>query len=121
MPAQRELMDAAKIQLWILRYLGAPFLKVELTQEHLDDAIEDARRWFTAKKGQKRIIFFDVVQGVSEYLLPTDVEVIIDVAFATVLGGTASQVLSAGFGAGYGGVDIYGGLVVSGGGLSVSA
>lgn len=121
MPAQRELMDEAAIQLWILRYLGAPLVKVELTQAHLDDCIEDAKRWFTAKKGQKRILYFDVSPGVSEYTLPADVEVVLDVAFASVGGQTATQVISAGFGAGFGGVDIFGGLVMGAGGFSIAA
>lgn len=121
MPAQRELMTEEKIQLWVLRYLGAPILKVELTQDHLDDCIEDAKRWFTAKKGMRRVMFFDVVQGESVYTLPPDVEVVIDVAFSSAPGADFTQVVSLGFGAGYGGVDMYGGLVISGGGLSISS
>lgn len=121
MPSQRELLSEETLVPWILRYLGAPWVKVELTEDAIKDAIEEARRWFTAKKGFRRLMFWDVVSGVSEYVLPPDVEVVLDVAFASGGGATAEQIASAGFGPGYGTVDIFGGLVVSGTGLEITA
>lgn len=76
------LKDDQEIQTWILRRLGAPLLKVELTQEHLDDNVEDAKRWFAAKKGWRRFYSFDVNPNMSEYDLPRDVDVVLDVVFA---------------------------------------
>lgn len=76
------LKDEADLQQWILRRLGAPLLKVELTADHLADNIEDAKRWFAAKKGWRRFYDFDVQPNVSEYTMPLDVDVVIDVAFA---------------------------------------
>jgi hypothetical protein len=76
------LKDEEEIQQWILRRLGAPLLKVELTADHLADNIEDAKRWFAAKKGWRRFYTFDVQANKNEYELPKDVDVVIDVTFA---------------------------------------
>lgn len=121
MPSQRELLSEETLVPWILRYLGAPFVKVELTEDMIKDAIEEARRWFTAKKGFRRILFWDVVNGVSEYVLPLDVEIVLDVAFAAGGNSTAENIASSGFGPGYGTVDIFSGLVVTGSGIQITA
>jgi len=74
-------MNEAQLQQWILRRLGAPFWKVELTGDHLDDAVEQARRWFSAKKGvirQRGMFFFP---NIVEYKLPDDVNLVLDVSF----------------------------------------
>lgn len=70
-----------ELQQYILRTLGAPQVAVELTQDDLDDAIEQAKRWFAAKKGVKKFTNISVVSGISEYQLPEDVDVVIDVMF----------------------------------------
>jgi hypothetical protein len=75
-------MDADALGQWILRRLGAPFLKVELTQDHLDDCVEDARRWFVAKKGVTKFYQTNVLDGVTEYILPSDVDTVTDLMFA---------------------------------------
>jgi hypothetical protein len=64
---------------WILRRLGAPLLKVELTEEHIRDEIEWARRWFAAKKGYKRFVVLNVEASKNEYDLPADADVVTDV------------------------------------------
>jgi hypothetical protein len=75
-------MNADQLLLWILRTLGAPIVKVELTREHLEDCIEDARRWFTSKKGvQRTAVLPPSVDG--SYDLPPEVEVVTDVAFTS--------------------------------------
>jgi len=75
------LMDADAIGQWILRRLGAPFLKVELTQDHLDDALEDAKRWFAAKKGVTKLHQTPLSANVVEYVLPNDVDTVTDIMF----------------------------------------
>jgi len=75
------LMDTDQMKAWILRRFGAPILKVELTDCHLDDAIEQARRWFSAKKGAKRMAVLAVNSAQVEYDLDDDVDTVIDVAF----------------------------------------
>jgi len=76
-----QTKDKEALGKWILRRLGAPIWKVELTQEHIDDAIEDAKRWFAEKKGLLKLGSLDVVSGQPCYPLPDEVDFIIDVAF----------------------------------------
>lgn len=72
-------MDEAALAQWILRRLGAPVIKIELTQDHLDDAIEMSKRWFAAKKGVKRTTFFQYVGSEGYITLPSEVNVVTDV------------------------------------------
>lgn len=83
MASNSKLMDASDLKQWILRRLGSPFLKVELTDEHLNDAIEYARRWFSAKKGVQRTMLIPIYAGQTEYQLPDGVDTVEDVAFTT--------------------------------------
>lgn len=76
------LKDEPEIQQWMLRRLGAPLLKVELTADHLADNIEDAKRWFAAKKGWRRFFTLNIIGGNGSYKLPQDVDVVIDVTFS---------------------------------------
>lgn len=75
-----QLMNEEELQQWILRQLGAPQLKVELTQCNLDDSVEEARRWFSAKKGVKRAAELPVSEGQTEFVLPDDVDTVIDMS-----------------------------------------
>jgi hypothetical protein len=81
MPA--PLMNADEMKQWVLRRMGAPLLRVEITDDQLDDCIENAKRWFSAKKGVKRQAIMAVTSGQPEYDLPDEVDVVLDVAFAT--------------------------------------
>lgn len=76
------LMNEEQLVKWILRRLGAPLLKVELTECQLQDAVEDAKRWFSAKKGVKRQMILQVQPGKVEYLLPDEVDTVLSCAFA---------------------------------------
>jgi hypothetical protein len=75
-----KLMDEAQLLIWILRRLGAPFLKVELTKEHLQDAVESARRWFAAKKGVQKQVTIPILPSQTEYQLPDGVDTVQDFA-----------------------------------------
>jgi hypothetical protein len=75
------LMDDAQLKQWALRRLGAPFWKVELSEDHLDDAVEFAKRWFSAKKGVKRQMSMPLYTNVPVYELPDTVDVVLDVSF----------------------------------------
>jgi hypothetical protein len=79
--AVSTLMNEEQLSKWILRRLGAPLLKVELTACHITDALEDAKHWFSAKKGVKRQTILPVWSGVSEYALPDTVDTVLDCAF----------------------------------------
>lgn len=79
---QSQLLDEDQLKDWVLRKLGAPMIKVELTKEHLCDAIEDAKRWFVAKKGVTKLLNLPIQDGQTEYCLPNDVDTVTDVIFA---------------------------------------
>jgi hypothetical protein len=76
----QTLMNSEELQQWILRKLGAPLVKVELGADHLADAINDAERWFAAKKGFKSHTTLNL-DGSVEYALPDEVDTVLDVAF----------------------------------------
>lgn len=76
------LMNEEQLLKWMLRRLGAPLLKVELTQCHFEDNISDAKHWFSAKKGVKRQMVFATEPGKVEYKLPDEVDTVLDVAFS---------------------------------------
>ena len=63
----------------IVTELGSPVVNVELNDTHLDKAIDDAIRWFNAKKALITNIKITLQSDVQEYELDDDVEAIIDV------------------------------------------
>jgi hypothetical protein len=76
-----DLMDDEQLKQWLLRRLGAPLWKVELTEDHLNDEVELAKRWFSAKKGVIRQLNMPLYTNVPVYELPTTVDIVTDVAF----------------------------------------
>jgi hypothetical protein len=76
------LMNEAALLNWMLRRLGAPLLKVELTQCHFEDNISDAKHWFSAKKGVKKQKIMRTVPGQVEYQLDDEVDTVLDIAFS---------------------------------------
>lgn len=79
MASNSGLMAEAELREWILRQLGRPFLKVELTEDHLKDSIEGAKRWFSAKKGVHTTVPLSILPGQTEYELPDIVDTVTDV------------------------------------------
>lgn len=79
-PDNSRLMDEAALQTFILCELGAPQVKVPLTQDDLDTATREARRWFSAKKGFKKCEVMQVFANITEYCLPDEADQVIDVA-----------------------------------------
>ena len=77
-----QLMDEAQLKEWILRQMGAPLIKVEVTKEHLCDSVENAMRWFVAKKGMVKYVVIRVQDGRTDYCLPDDVDTVLDVVFS---------------------------------------
>lgn len=75
------LMTEPELRKWILRRLGSPIIKCNLTDQHLDDAVAEAKRWFAAKKGVEKEALIDVSSGQVEYDVPTDCDAVIDVSF----------------------------------------
>ena len=74
-------MTEPELKKWILRRLGSPIAKVCLDELHLEDAVEEAKRWFAAKKGVDRDMTIDLFAGQVEYKMPDDCDAVIDVSF----------------------------------------
>lgn len=55
--------------------------KVCLDELQVDDAVDEALRWFAAKKGVDRDLTVDLFAGQVEYRMPPDCDAIIDVSF----------------------------------------
>lgn len=77
------LLNDDQLCQWILRRLGAPIVKVELTQEHLDDALNNARQWFAGHKGLVRYWQTYTSGGQNEFALPADAITVTDVVFTS--------------------------------------
>lgn len=80
-PLLGQRMDDAQLKTWILRRLGAPLLKIELTEEHLQDAVMNALHWYAAKKGFIRQYKLPLVPNQTQYDLDPVVDVVTDVIF----------------------------------------
>lgn len=78
-PLLGQKMDEDQLKLWILRRLGAPLLKVELTEEHLHDALLNSLHWFAAKKGFIRQFTLQIIPNVAQYPLDPVVDTVTDV------------------------------------------
>lgn len=74
-----EKMGVPELKQWVLRRFGAPLVEVELTEDHLQDAVEDACRWFAAKKGWKKRA--RLIASAPEIPLPADCDTVLDVTF----------------------------------------
>lgn len=82
-PPGNKLMNREELGQWILRRLGAPFWEIELCEEHVTDAVEQAVRWFAAKKGVSKLYTIATSPGVVEYQLDCQVDRVLDVAYET--------------------------------------
>lgn len=82
-PPGNKLMSRQDLYEWILRRLGAPFWKIELCQQHVLDAIEQAVRWFAAKKGVSKLFTLRTASSVVEYQLDSEIDRVLDVAYET--------------------------------------
>jgi len=72
--SQQEIVE------WVKRKLGHPRLKVELTDDQLNDAFNEAVQWFIGRLGLKKTIMINVVAGQSDYPdFPEDVDDIVSV------------------------------------------
>lgn len=77
------LMNKEELKQWILRRLGAPFIDIELTADHLDDCVEQAVRWFCARKGVQKQQLMYTMAGKSDYALPDEIDTVTSVDFSS--------------------------------------
>ncbi len=82
-----RLQTEEELKAWIPRRLGSAEGQWgnPLTCEQFDDAIQEAKRWFTAKKGVIKELVLPLVPGQVEYAMPLDCDAVIDVAFESSL------------------------------------
>ena len=69
---------------WIERKLGGGRVVIELLIEHLDDAFDDAIRWYIGHKGIKRHAAVNLSPGIQEYTMPDDTDEVIEIFFPGV-------------------------------------
>lgn len=87
-------MTKEELNAYIFNRLGAPVVKVELTDEQLDAAIFAALNWFNANRGLIKVGLLTTVEGQKEYKLPSEVKNVFNVyfverGFGGLLGGIA--------------------------------
>lgn len=74
--------DVEELKQKVLRRFGAPLVCVELTKEQMDDAFDDAKRWFIDRVGGMPMLqFMSVAAGQTEITLGPTVEDVTAVAF----------------------------------------
>lgn len=83
-PPTNQLMTREELRQWILRRLGAPFWEIELCEDHVTDAVEQAVRWFAAKRGVSKFFQITTTSSVVEYQLDSEIDRVIDVAYETL-------------------------------------
>lgn len=62
-----------EIKGYVKRKLGSGIIDVELTDEHLQDVLDDTKRWFSHRVGQKRFIQIPLLTATNVYVLDPDV------------------------------------------------
>lgn len=77
-------MTKAEAISWMKRQLGCGVVVLELTDEHAEDAFDDAIRWYVGRKGIKRHAAASITTGQQEYDMPEDTDEVIWVAFPGV-------------------------------------
>ena len=79
---------------YVLRKLGGGIVDIELTsrgdtdpltdqpfpvgETHMDDCLDDAKRWFALRVGMRKIVQVTLRNGQSDYVMPPDITEVID-------------------------------------------
>lgn len=66
-------LSEEEIQGYILRRLGAGIIDVELTEDHLDDILNDTKRWFSHRVGYRKVVQIPLTTNQSLYILDPDI------------------------------------------------
>lgn len=69
---------------WMKRQLGCGVVVVELTDDHLDDAFDDAVRWWIGRRGIKKLAAQNLTPGQQEYTMPDNTDEVLEVWFPGV-------------------------------------
>lgn len=83
MALAQQIQDqkADLIKKYIKRRLGEPIVDVELEDDHLNDSIDDAKRWLSSIMGQTRIGIVNTNGSGGEFSVPDDCQEVVDVYF----------------------------------------
>lgn len=68
-----------EVKAYVLRRLGSGIIDVELTDDHMNDVIDDTKRWFGFRLGQKRVIQIPLTTATNVYVLEPDVTEVLQV------------------------------------------
>lgn len=71
----------AEVLDWGVRKIGGNKVVIELEPTDVDDAFDDAIRWYVSRKGIQRRAIVNLIPGVQEYQMTEDCDEIIDLVF----------------------------------------
>ena len=71
----------ADIKRWIKRKFGFGTVDVELTDDQLDDCIDESKKWFAGVIGQEGMALLNIQQTGGEFDVPDDVQAVTEVIF----------------------------------------
>lgn len=74
-------MTSTDVTDYVKRKLGDGVVNVELSTTQVSDALDDALRWFSSKKGLKSYSSFNTSNGETEYLVDSSALVVLEVVF----------------------------------------
>ena len=83
---------------WVKRQLGHPVVDVELTDDQLQDGVDEAKEWFAMHIGQIKTNSIVTASATNEYDVESDCEAVVEVAFPSEGSGTAVSAFLSGFG-----------------------
>lgn len=76
-----NVLNEAEMMKHIYLHLGGGLIDIHLQECHYKEAVEEARRWFRAKKGVRKEFDLQVIPYLNVYDLPEDVDVVLEVVF----------------------------------------
>lgn len=82
-PSSFGSMSEDDMKAYLVRKLGYGIIDVELTPEHLQDIMNDTKRWFAFRLGQKRIVQLPLVTSTNVYIMDPDVTEVLQVILPT--------------------------------------
>jgi len=80
-PASSPKQSREELIQWIPRQLGYPVIQVEGHMQHLEDAVDQAVRWFVAKKGITKKAALMVPGTETQFTLADEMSRVVDVVF----------------------------------------
>ncbi len=81
-----RVLDEAGIIKHIYLHLGGGVIDIHLQECHYKEAVEEAVRWWRAKKGQRKSFDLQLISYQSDYVLPEDVDTVLEVVFPDNIG-----------------------------------